>query len=197
MNATTTNYIGLKFFDAQMKQNQVTEYSERHKGYLVSEEGMPEGYRAIMQAEQIELYLSNQEKWIESDKRYRELERQEQVKKDLEAFNLNNTYGYAESIKLTPMAKGKLLKTLNTKFNYYENGIYKINMARKDFIKLALEQGATLEHKTNLNYYDKKGNLKIKANEYRICSPDNSFYVITKTEYEYGMYLKELQDISE
>jgi len=90
------------------------------------------------------------------------------------------------------MAKGKLLKTLNTKYNYYESGIYKSSMTRKDFIKLSLDKGAALEHKKDLKHYDKNCELKIKANEYRLISPDNSFYVITKTEYDYGVYLSEL-----
>jgi len=188
--ATIKDYTGLKFFSAQMKQMEVTEYSERFKGYLVSEEGMPENHRDIMQTKEIEFYLSKQTEWIESHKRSLERERLEQEKEAQIQFEHNNTYGYIESIKLTPMAKGKLLKTLNTKFNYFENGIYKSNMARKDFIKSSLESGAELQHKTDLNYYNKKGDLKIKANEYRIVSPDNSFYEITKTEYEYGMFLK-------
>jgi len=183
------DYIGLKFYSAQMDILEVLEYSEYHKGYLVLEQDMPEGYRAIMQNQEIEFYLSKQTEWIESDKRYREIERQEQEKRDLEEFNYNNTYGYTNN--LTPLQKGKILKTLNKKFNYYENGIFKTNSTRKDFIKSMLEEGYTLEHKTNLNYYTKKGELKIKANEYRLTSPDNSFFEITKTEYDYAVYLKE------
>jgi len=186
------DYIGLKFFTAQMKQMEIIEHSKKFKGYLVSEEGMPEGYRAIMQAEDIEFYISKQEKWIESDKRYREIERHEQEKREDEDFKYNNTYGYTESIKLTPIAKGKLLKTLNKSFNYYENGIFKTNSTRKDFIKAMLAEGYIMEHKTNLNYYTKQGELKIKANEYRIIEADNNFYEITKTEYEYGKYLETL-----
>ena len=186
------DYTGLNFFTAQMKQNEVTEYSERFKGYLVSEEGMPENHRGIMQAEEIEFYISKQTEWIESHKRSLEREKLKQERKALEEFKYNNTYGYTESIKLTPMAKGKLLKTLNKSFNYYENGIFKTNSTRKDFIKAMLAENYTLEHKTNLNYYTKQGELKIKVNEYRIIATDNSFYEITKTEYEYGMYLKEV-----
>jgi len=193
--ATTTikDYNGLKFFDAQMVPMEVMEYSERHNGYLLSENNDLDGkHRSIWQAEQIETYLSMQDKIIESHRKSLEREQQEQAKKGLELFNFNNTYGYTESIKLTPMAKGKLLKTLNTRFNYWESGLYKGNMTRKDFIKLSLEKGAGLEHKTDLQYYNKKSELKIKANEYRLVSPDNSFYVITKTEYDFGVYLSEL-----
>jgi len=186
------DYTELKFFSAQMKQMVVTEYSERFKGYLVSEEGMPENYRGIMQAEEIEFYLSKQTEWIESHKNSLERERQEKERQEQEEYKYNNTYGYTESIKLTPMAKGKLLKTLNKSFNYFENGIFKYSMARKDFIKLMLEQENRLEHKTNVRYYTKNSELKIKANEYRLTSPDNTYYEITKTEYEYGKYLETL-----
>jgi len=185
------DYTGLKFFSAQIKQMEVTEYSERYKGYLVSEEGMPENYRGIMQAEEIEFYLSKQTEWVESHKRSLERERLENEKLQQEEFIYNNTYGYAESIELTPMARGKLLKTLNKKENYYQDGGEGLGtMARKDFIKLMLDKGYSLEHKKDLKYYDKSGELKIKANEYRLNFPDNTFYIITKTEYDYGMFLK-------
>ena len=185
-------YTGLKFFSAQIKQMEVLEYSEKYKGFLVSEEGMPKEYRAIMQDQEIEFYLEKQSKYIECHKRHLEEERQEKEKQEQEEYKYNNTYGYIESIKLTPMAKGKILKTLNKSFNYYENGVFKNNSTRKDFIKAMLEEGYTLEHKTDLKYYTKKGELKIKNNEYRLTSPDNSFYEITKTEYDYAIYLKEV-----
>jgi len=184
------DYTGLKFFSAQMKQMEVIEYSEKYKGFLVSEQDMPEGYRAIMQDQEIEFYLSKQSKYIECHNRHLEEERQEKEKQEQKQFEYNNTYGFTDN--LTPMQKGKILKTLNKSFNYYENGIFKTNSTRKDFIKAMLEEGYKLEHKTNLKYYTKKGELKIKANEYRLVSPDNSFFEITKTEYDYAVYLKEI-----
>jgi len=194
MLATIQNdYIGLKLFDAQMNTLEVTEYSERYKGYLLSENNDIAGkHRLIMQAEEIEFYISKQDQYIQSHKNSLERERQEKERQEQEEQKYNNTYGYTESIKLTPMEKGKLLKTLNKSFNYFENGIFKYSMARKDFIKLMLEQENRLEHKTNVRYYTKNSELKIKANEYRLTSPDNTYYEITKTEYEYGKYLETL-----
>jgi len=190
---TVKNYIGSKFFDAQMNILEVLEYSERYKGFLLSENNDINGkHRLIMQDQEIEFYLTNQDKYIESRKNSLERERQEQAKKDLEQYEYNNTYGYTESIKLTPMAKGKLLKVLNTKENYCENGKQLGAMKRKDFLKLMIDQGYTLDHKTDLKHYDRNCELKIKANEYRLITLDNSFYVITKSEYDYGMYLSQL-----
>jgi len=69
--ATTIDYNGLKFFDAQMNIMEVLEYSERYKGYLLSENNDLHGkHRAIMQSEEIELYLTYQEKYIQSRKKF-------------------------------------------------------------------------------------------------------------------------------
>lgn len=184
---TIADYKGLKFFDAQMNTLEVLEYSERYKGYLLCENGRMNGMYTIVQEQEIEFYLSNQDKYIESDKRYRVIEQEEQRKEEQIQFEYNNTYGYTDN--LPAMAKGKMLKILNTKENYSHNGESLGQMKRKDFLKSMIDKGYTLEHKTNIKYYAKNGELKTKTNEYRMNLPDNSFYVITKTEYDYGMYL--------
>lgn len=187
---TIKDYTGLKFFDSRMNVMEVLEYSERYKGYLLSTNGEMNGMYQIEQAETIEFQLAKQYKYIESDRKYKAYEQEEQAKKNREEFEYNNTYGYAESIKITPMAKGKLLKILNTKENYAHDGEPIGRIARKDFIKSMLDKGYTLDHKKDLKYWAKDGELKTKANEYRLIETEGSFYVITKTEYDYGMYLK-------
>ena len=189
---TTKDYTGLKFYDSRMNTLEVLEYSERYKGYLLSTNGVMNGMYQIEQAEEIEFQLAKQDKYIESDRKYKAYEQEEQRKEEQIQFEYNNTYGFIESIKLTPMAKGKMLKILNTKENYACNGESLGVMTRKNFLKLMLEKSGSFEHKKDSKYYDRNGELKIKANEYRLNFPDNSFYVITKTEYDYGMYLSKI-----
>jgi hypothetical protein len=148
----------------------------------------------LLTEEQITNYLSQQDfiiekvsKTIESHKNMLEIERQEQEKREAEKREYNNTYGYADNMK--PITKGKVLKILNKKENYYDNGKYIGTIARKDFIKKLLESGGNVEHKTNVRYWNKKSEVTLKENEYRLVCTDNSFYKITKTEYDFAMYL--------
>ena len=87
------------------------------------------------------------------------------------------------------MQKGKILKVLNKKENYYSEGKYIGTIAKKDFIKNILDNNGTVEHKKDVRYWNKKSEVKIKANEYRLVLPDNTFYEITKTEYDFALYL--------
>ena len=38
-------------------------------------------------------------------------------------------------------------------------------------------------------YWNKKSEVTLKENEYRLVCTDNSFYEITKTEYDFAMYI--------
>lgn len=167
------------------------------KFYLIEEKNLITGEvrnDQLMTAEQIDNYLNNQsiiiekvQKSLNYNKKVLEAERQEQEKREQAEQEYNNTYGYTDNMK--PMSKGKILKVLNKKENYYDNGKYIGTIARKDFIKNILESGGNIEHKTNVRYWNKKSEVTIKENEYRLLCADNSFYEITKTEYDYAMYL--------
>jgi hypothetical protein len=167
--------------------------------YLVEEKDLISGDARediLYTEEQINKYLSEQDfiidkvnKAIESNKKMLEIERQEQEKREAKEREYNNTYGYADN--MSPMAKGKVLKILNKTENYYDNGKYIGTIVRKDFIKNILESGGNVEHKTNISNWNKKSEVTIKANEYRLVLQDNSFYIITKTEYDYSIFLKD------
>lgn len=78
-------------------------------------------------------------------------------------------------VGMSPMARGRAEKTLSKKASY--NG--KV-MTRAEFIEQCVEQGREF----------KVGEWKGKS-EYRV-SADVGFYTITKLEYEYAQYLKQL-----
>lgn len=181
------NYEGLEMLDFQYKKLKVEKFSERYNAYLVIEENMPEYHRLIMKDNDIEMYLSKQEEILACKERSEKREQEELKRQQEEEFKINNTWGYADNF--SPMQKGKVLKILNKTFNYYDNEKYVGNMTRKEFIKKVLEEGYILEHKTNINYFVKGGELKVKPNEYRLTDKDGQFYTLTKTEYDFGNYL--------
>lgn len=171
-----------------------------NKYYLVEEENLITGETRsdiLLTEQDINNYLSEQEiiiplvnKSLEYYKKMIEQEQKEKEKQEAIEKEYNNTFGFTDN--LSAMAKGKILKILNTKENYACNGETIGLMTRKDFLKSMLDKGYALEHKKNIKYYAKNYELKTKDNEYRLNFPDNSFYVITKTEYDYGIYLESL-----
>lgn len=191
---------GFKFMTGNTDYEIIT-FLERHNMYLLKnytenrqDELMPESQidNYINDIENIKIRKEKNRIFLEKQA---ELERLEKEKQEQEEREYNNTYGYADN--MSPMAKGKVLKILNTKENYCSSGKSIGYIKRKDFIKSIVESGGTVEHKTNLKYYNNKSELKIKANEYRLCLTDNSFYEITKTEFDYATYIinNQLQDV--
>lgn len=154
------DYIGIKMLDFQYKQLEVEKYSDKYNAYLVIEENMPEHHRLIMKVQEIEYYLSKQDKIKKGKEKSEQREKEEEKRQQEEDFKINNTWGYADN--LPPMQKGRILKILNKKINYYHDGEHVANMARKDFIKSMLEKGYYIEHKQNIKYWAKNGELKIK-----------------------------------
>ncbi len=188
--------IGITFYDRPASLITVLKkYND--KFYLVREEDLIKKEireDLLMTEEQIKVILQNQEyikERVEKALKYHDKMRkqeEDQINKEEEKRkNYENTYGYTDN--MSPIQKGKILKVLNKQYNYYDNGEYIGSYTRKDFIKMMLDKGYTVEYKTNLKYYSKNGELKIKANEYRLIDRDNLFYEITKTEYDYAKYL--------
>jgi len=178
-------YIGINFMDMQYNNLTVESFSEHYNRYMVKQDNLI-GHQ-LMTDQEIEFYLSKQEKLTRLKKESEERERIEQEEQERLEQQYNNTYGYTDN--LTPMQKGKVLKILNTEENYYSNGVEIGRMTRKDFIKSILDNGGKVEHKKDIKYYARNYELKIKKNEYRLVLQDNTFYEITKTEYDYGLYL--------
>lgn len=123
-----------------------------------------------------------------------ERKKAERVKREAkEKAERENLYGFDAG--KTPMQRGKLLVTLLKSFCYSErdengNTISKYS-TRKDFIINGLKEGRSLEHKKDVKYYKKGGGYRIVPNSYRLVNADDSFYDITKTEYDFGKYLIE------
>lgn len=195
--------IGKEFYTRPNHFNRVLK-EHNSKYYLIEEKDLNSGDTRndiLLTEEQINNYLNEQEtiipkvqKSIEYHKKALEAEKLEQEKQAEQERQYNNTYGYADN--MPAMAKGKVLKILNKKENYFDNGKYIGTIARKDFIKNILESGGNIEHKKDVRYWNKKSEVIIKENEYRLyCKGDErkenseSFYTITKTEYDYAMYL--------
>lgn len=184
---------GFKFITVNQEYEIIT-FIEKHNMYLLNnftdnrqDELMPESRidEYINDIENIKIRREKNRIFLEKQA---ELERIEKEKQEQEEREYNNTYGYAD--KMSPMTKGKVLKILNTHENYCHNGKSLNFTRRKYYIKEILESGGNVEHKTNLKYWDKrKEDYRIKENEYRLTTNDNSFYEITKTEYDYALYL--------
>ena len=117
-----------------------------------------------------------------------ELKQQKKEKHIQKQQEYNNTYGYTDNLK--PCQKGRILKILNKEFNYYDYGTLK----RKDFILKVLKEGYKPQIKDKIVSSIKKVKGK-RQEKYKYNVPviekDNKFYEITKTEYDYAMYLLE------
>lgn len=72
---------------------------------------------------------------------------------------------------------------------YFYNGNY---MTRKDFIIKAISEGGRIERKDGIiTYYGSKWNPKQSKpkTEYRLYISENSYYAVTKTEYDFANYI--------
>lgn len=166
-------------------------YYQVKETYILTGESVD---NTLLTPEQIQNYLDNQDeiikgviKAIEFNNKQKKLQ-EDQDKKELEQQQeYENVYGYLDN--KTPMQKGKILKILNKETHYYSDGKYLGYWTRKEFLYNMINNGYIIEHKKDLKYWGKGYEEKIKANEYRLVAPDNSFYEITKTEYDYTEYL--------
>ena len=190
------NKEGLVFY---RKPNTEVEILRRYndKFYLVKEANMinkDSRSDILLTPEDIIKILDNQneikekiKKAIEYHKKQEKEEVQRKEKEDQKQKEYENVYGFCD--KMSPMQKGKILKVLNKTYNYYSDGKFIANMSRKDFLKKHIENNNCIKHLKDLKYFTKDGECKIKNNEYRLVLKDNTFYEITKTEYNYANYL--------
>lgn len=91
--------------------------------------------------------------------------------------------GYTQN--LSPMKKAKVEKTL-LKLIRYENIVMNIS----EFITRKIIEGSTPAYEENYSYYSKKidGYTKPKT-LYKLDNEDNSYNEITKTEYDFSLWL--------
>lgn len=196
-------YIGLKYKSRPVTEIEVLEKVKTKYGdmYRVKETDLLTGKintNGLLLAEYIENDLREQEAIAEShkrafefDKKQKELREQEKQKELAKIKEYEHTFGYTDN--KTPLQKGRILKTLNIKAYYKENGIDIGLMTRKDFVYMMLNKGYITEHKKNVTDWVKRSGEwieKIIPNQYRL-SKDDSYYIITKTEYDYANYLLE------
>ncbi len=193
-------YPGLKYKARPVIEVEILEeYPTKKYGlmYRVRETDLLTGKvteNGLLLPEYIKNDLENQAKIIEShkkaieyDKKRKENEKAERQKELEKQKEYENVYGYLDN--KAPLQKGKILKILNVKSYYRSQGEVLGYWTRKDFVYNMINKGCTLEHKKDIKYYGKDYELKTKANEYRLVLPDETFYEITKTEFDYGSYL--------
>jgi len=101
-------------------------------------------------------------------------------------MNIKDTYlGFTDNIK--PLQKVKTEKTLDNLIRHNGNVI-----TNKEFILIKLQEGLTPGIEENYSYYSSKLGYNTKPKtDYRLKDQDGSFYHITKTEYNYALYLME------
>jgi hypothetical protein len=181
-------YIGVTFLDMQYRLHTVEEFSDKYNSYLVKEEGFDFAH-GIMNDSEIEFYLNKQDKIIECKNKSDQAEKAAQDKKEREEQAYNNVYGFCDNI--TALQKGKVLKTLNKliRFNINNYGV----MTCKDFILKALQDGLKPAIKYNVQYYSSRAEkgYTVKPVVCTMNLEDGTSIDITKTEYDYALYLIE------
>lgn len=180
------NYIGLKFKGFQGQEMTVIKYMDQFKMYYV-EEITKTGFKGneLMDDERIQFYLSKQEEILASDKKMQEINQQIKEREEKEKQEYENVYGYCDN--MSPMQKAKVLKTLNKSMRHNNK-----TMTRKEFIYNLIQEGYTVRIIDKLQTSQKKVNLeRIAYYKYDVPVIENKegFYTITKTEYNFALYL--------
>ena len=101
-------------------------------------------------------------------------------------MNIKDTYlGFTDNLK--PMQKVRTKKTLDNLIRCNGNVI-----TNKEFIFIKLQEGLIPCIEEDYSYYSSKLRCETKPKtDYRLKDQDGSFYHITKTEYNYALYLLE------
>ncbi len=89
--------------------------------------------------------------------------------------------------------------TILSKTQGYNIGNKTVYLSRKDFILQTLNNGGRIEQKDGVvSYYGSKWNRKEckPKTEYRLYVDTNSFYTITKTEYDFAVYVMGKREIA-
>jgi ATP-dependent 26S proteasome regulatory subunit len=139
---------GFNFSDP-IRDYEIIEFLPRHNMYLLKN-FTDNRQDELMQESEIDYYISKKEQ-IEAKRaknkiflqKQEEQQRLEEEKERQEQERYNNVYGYCDN--MTPMQTGKVLKVLNKKEIYYNNGVYVGSIARKEFIFDVLNNGGKIE----------------------------------------------------
>lgn len=148
----------------------------------------------LLSTEDIQENINNQdkiikviEKAIQFDKDQKELKQREEAQLQLEQEEYENVYGYCDN--MTQLQQGKSLKVLNK--NVMIDSKY---MTRKEFIYNKIKEGYEPKIIDKIMTSQRKINLERKETyKYNVpvIESKDGFYTITKTEYNFALYLLE------
>lgn len=158
--------VGTEYLDYDHTPCTVTGVASRDL-YGVRKQSSPFLY--LLPAEHLLRLLEQQPRLQRESDRRRELERQEAERAERERQEYERDWGFTAT--MPPHQRGKALKTLNRHLRLPDGRV----LSRKDMIHEFLSRGCTLE--------------TAGPRDYRLYTPDGTFYAITKTEYELGQYL--------
>jgi len=99
-------------------------------------------------------------------------------------MNIKDTYlGFTDNLK--PMQRVKAEKTLDNSIRHNDNVI-----TNKEFIFIKIQESLIPSIEEDYSYYSSKLRYDTKPKtDYRLKDQDGSFYHITKTEYNFALYL--------
>ena len=201
--------VGLKFTDGIREYEIIEEINIKGKDWWRLKNYTDNKETELIDDDKLQDYISRRKELfikLNGSKEYEKLrdisiqQRVEREQKELDEYN--NDYGFTDG--KIDIQKAKILKVLNKKYCYNDKV-----MTRKDFIYQAIKN-----HVVRLEeYYDtnrrslKKINLEYKKLvdklEYRFWINEESYWTITKTQYDYASYIlnnianNELQEVEE
>lgn len=165
--------------------------------HLLREKGDTELYRNALRVKQERAEATEKAERAEAEKRAEEERKQKQAeaeeRRHRHAEKMDFLLGYAEG--RTQIQVERIYNILAKVQSYAEGGkiTYK---SRRDFIKDIIAEGGKIEQRDGVvSYYGSKWDPKQSKpkTEYRLYGTDNSYYAITKTEYDFGKYLMSLE----
>lgn len=172
--------IGLSFMNAQGEKLTVIGYYEV-KGSLMYHFDNSE----LMTDENIDFYLSKQERWTElqRQRKIRDAEERAQMEQDTLNLKIKRTHIDEYLNQFTGVKRAKIDTTLS-KEELYSSGLY----ARYKWIEKGVSEGKRVEIKTFSNMFSKRAKNDYKT-EICMFSDESTFTVITKTEHDYFNWL--------
>ena len=182
------NYIGLEFKGYQYQDMKVIEYMEKFKMYYVEKINVKGiSTNELMKKNDINLYLNKQDEILKSKNKMSKINFEEKEEKEKEYQEYNFLYGYCKD--MYPMQKAKILKVLNKTLKYDNK-----TMTRKEFIYQLINDNYTVKIIDKMLSSSKKvAGERINKYQYNVPiiqkEDDNTFYIITKTEYKLSLYL--------
>lgn len=180
------SFIGLKLLNPQGEKIEVVSFFEKFNMYNCNQTTKNGNILTgqLLNEDDIQTLINRQEEIKGSEKHMQELKQkqQEEIIQEEKKESIGN-FLYDQPLQ---HAKAKQVLNKSVKFN----GKY---TTRKEMIKELIEEGYTLRIIDKMLWNTRKVNLERKATyKYNVpvIEKGNEFYTITKTEYNYGVYLQ-------